>query len=265
MRTVDQRVFLTKRYFDVVSDTGAWAIAYDADLSFLGLQLRYRELTGTGIPPSCRTFGVRRKGDPSTTTFPFPGASAVWDGGETDQQLRFENAALRWTLTHLRSRATVTAGSTSPNGLGYGESLVLKHPPWSLGVQELWWGRYLSADTFLTWIVADGPQPIRFGIINGEATTHVEANASGATIANATVSLGDVYTQITFGDALAGRPRLLAQLGRLCGGSDFGIRQSKAIYTACVKTRMRDETGLVLAEHVTLGRSLGRELGKSPA
>jgi len=235
--------FLTKRYYDVVDANGAWAIAYDARLDWLGLA--YRELTGQGVPAGCRSLEFRCAAE----SFVFAGAAAHWHGGDVADGPSFENDALRWRLVKLRSRAEVGAGAVRFGGLGYGEEIALKRPPWRLGIREFRWGRYLSPVTFVTWIVADGDVPIRFGVHDSTPVAAVDADARGAQVGGAAVVFTGLKHRIASGDALAGRPGLLRALRRMFGGGAFRIEQDKAVYAARVRTPTREESGFVIAEH----------------
>lgn len=238
--------FLTKRYFDVVGADGAWAVAYDASIEYRGLALSYRELTGTGVPPGCRRFHLGRA---RTPFFGFREAAAYWEGGEVAHDMRVENAGLIWRLTHLRSEAHVKAPAAGFAGLGYGEELILKEPPWNLGIQEFWWGRYLSKDIFVTWIVAEGSSPIRFGLADGEASLRVQAGKDGASVGGVAIEYLGVKYRVSSGDALAGRPKILTTLQRYIGGKRFRIDQNKAVFACRVTTPGRQEEGFVLSEH----------------
>ena len=248
-------MFLTKRYFDVVSEDVAWAIAYDIAVPFAGVTLRYREMTSTGIAGPRWNMRLRRADAPAH--FRFSDIGATWTDERPAPEAYFDNDVLTWRLTQLRSRVVVETNSHFFEGLGYGETLTLKCAPWLLGIRELWWGRYLSAQTFLTWIIADGNIPIRFGVHDRLSTSAVAINESTISIGEASLHIGEERCRIASGDVFAGRPRLALLASRVMGGRGLAIRQDKAIYQATVSAGCGRESGLAVAEHVVFGPLLG--------
>lgn len=246
--------FLAKHYFDVVSDDGDWAIGYDVTLPFAGRHLRYRELTGSVVSRPRWTVRVPASEPPPEPSFRFGSCCADWEGSAVEQPIGYENDAVKWRLTGLRSRARVTTGGARIEGLGYGETLVLKRPPWLIGIDELWWGRYVSPRTFVTWIVADGALPIRFGVCDGTTSGEVRLDARGISVADARLDFGESQRRIASGDALRSRSWAVAGLCRLLGGRRLGLIQEKAVTRCAVKTPRSEESGWVMAEHVKLLR-----------
>lgn len=249
-------MFLTKRYFDVVNEDAAWAIAYDIAVPLGGVTLRYREVTGTGIRGPRWNMPLRTAD--AQAKFRFGDVGATWANEIQAPKAHFENEVLAWHLTQLRSRAMIETGSHRFEGLGYGETLTLKRAPWLLGINELWWGRYLSAQTFLTWIIANGERPIRFGVHDHLPTNAVAITGDSIRIGEATLHIAEERCRIASGDVFAGRPRVAYLACHLMGGRGVSLRQDKAVYQASVTTARGEESGLVLAEHVVFGPLLRR-------
>lgn len=242
-------MFLAKRYFDVVSESGAWAIAYDITMPLGLLTLRYCEVTGTGIGRP--RWKLRPWAGGVSGTFRVGDVGATWKDVEAPPEACFDNDMLTWRLSQLRSRAVISTRAQRFAGLGYGETLTLKRAPWLLGIGKLQWGRFLSAQTFLTWIIADGEKPIHFGVHGTTPTGAVTVAENTIGVGEAQIQLGEEHCRIATGDVFAGRPRMARLVCRALSG--FSIRQHKAVYNAHVTTATRMETGYALAEQVTFG------------
>jgi hypothetical protein len=83
-----------------------------------------------------------------------------------------------WECFAPAAIATLTRGSMQMTALGYVERLTMTAPPWSLGLDQLHWGRFIAKDTCLVWIDWRGPKPRRMVWWNGneakDAIVHEE-------------------------------------------------------------------------------------------
>lgn len=216
---------LRKQYFDAVAPDGTWWIAYRAEFRLWGARLRYEELTGsrrarpwwrlaTGAPPSVDRFGS-------------PAGWAEWQAAPPTKPPELETETLHWRLVGLGGG--FTAGPAPAVACEtYVEDLRLKVGPWALGLRTLWWGRVATDGLFVTWIVADGPKPICFAVVDDQIFR------DGVTFHGATLStpagdllLGAPLQTISAGDVRRGRSALLQLASRLVFGAG-AIRQEKA-------------------------------------
>lgn len=253
--------FLVKHYFDVVGEAGEWAIAYE----MAAAGMRYRELKGTGVAGSCWDLRMQAANAPAGTEYTFGACCARWDGGGIENGPCFESDVLRWRLTRLRCDASVHTPGAVFRGLGYGETVTLKRAPWHIGVEELWWGRFVSPQTFLTCIVADGARPIRFGVHDGASTADVEIARPHVRIGEAHLELLEREQEIAEGDVFGCRARLVQRVCRMLGASGLEIHQDKAVFRCKVTTPRGEESGFVIAEHVILRRLFRGEAREAQA
>jgi hypothetical protein len=74
---------------------------------------------------------------------------------------------LVWNCHHPKALAEVIYDGETYKGFGYAETLILPIKPWSLPIDELRWGRFLSDSYTLIWINWIGEYPINKIFFNG--------------------------------------------------------------------------------------------------
>ena len=168
---------LVKWYCDVVSEEGAGAILYSARLSWGVLRLGYaavrtfsprepprEQASGRGVEPP------RLAGDELVWRSGPLRANGWWhrDAPPLERRLVEGPAGMvHWHCHMPRARATLQVGDTRIDGLGYVECLRLGLPPWELGLRTLRWGRHLSREHWLVWILWEGIETRRWVWLDG--------------------------------------------------------------------------------------------------
>lgn len=248
---------LQKYYFDVVSAEGAYGTAYFGTLRALGFTLAFSELSSSVIQNSSTFLSISMKRRKIINDdFQFLDSArrleARWRGGCTfPSGLAYQNKVLRWELVQLRSLATILHHANPLLfGLGYGERVTLFASPFDLGIRNLFWGRYLSENAFMMWIVAEGIQPIQYGILDMSEYSQVSLTNDKVEIGGAKLVLGPEVRTIFDGDALQDKT-VLSALAILVYGRKPVLRQHKAVYNCEVQLASgRREHGFVIAETV---------------
>jgi hypothetical protein len=120
-----------------------------------------------------------------------------------------------WTCEAGAAHTSLVLGNCSVEGLGYAERLLLTVAPWRLPIDEMRWGRWISADarSAIVWIAWRGAEPATVVFVNGVRQTgavvtddHVTADRHTLTLSSPRVlharSIGDVLGRIRPLDAL---------------------------------------------------------------
>lgn len=233
---------LSKWYLDCVAADGETVIAYVADLGWSGLALRYTSVLDhrggeTRVSRSLRGYeSPAADGDTLTWSSTPLGVHGVWRAivpPVEEAILASADGSVAWRCVQPASLVAlrVADGEGGPpravNGLGYAEELTLTIPPWRMPIQELHWGRFVSAlddageHASLVWIDWRGPHAARVVCFGG---ARVEAEVSAERVAlsgGTTLSLDrrDVLREGAIGaTVLAAIPQLSANLpGRILG------------------------------------------------
>jgi hypothetical protein len=256
IETMATSFLLSKWYLDVVDRSGNGLIAYQADLSWGRLRLRYDGLIPIGQP------GFRERGN-------FRSASAVtesigllsWSADTVSgtwvrrspevshELLHSKEGTVCWRCAQPSSDVCVHMGDQELKGLGYAEKLDLSLAPWRLPIRELLWGRYVSPQHALTWIRWSGPEPRVILFFNGHRVEPIQVTASEISFADYSLRLpSTVVRDGTLGDTvLRGAGRLKALLPR----SIFSLREEKWGGPAELwKGQIKTDTGYVIHERV---------------
>jgi len=169
---------LSKWYLDVVGDNGDVFIAYTAEVRWGSLALRYASTLVQRVGSATRIDATLRgapepalEGERLTWASSLLGASGRWTACAPevrDTILERANGHVKWRCLMPRAAAEVTLPSGPViRGLGYVEHLTLTLAPWSMPINELWWGRFLSPDASLVWIDWRGPHQHQLVLLDG--------------------------------------------------------------------------------------------------
>jgi hypothetical protein len=82
---------------------------------------------------------------------------------------------VEWTCVAPASSVSVTLPGTGPvHGTGYAERIVMRVPPWQLGIHQLRWGRWISLDASRSavWIGWTGDAPRTLVFVDGQGATN---------------------------------------------------------------------------------------------
>lgn len=177
---------LTKWYLDVVTEAGAFAIAYWGEVRWGGVHLSFSAVQSgaRGVaapwqasahhidPPSCdgpdicwtaAPLGVLVEGRGTTPTI-------------SQELVATPQGRISWCAELPRAAMRIQLGDRLLEGLGYVERLELTLPPWRISAHTIRWGRFVTADVSMAWIDWKGDVPL----------THVFRD--GARLERATVS-----------------------------------------------------------------------------
>ncbi len=163
---------LSKWYMDVVSDDGDPFLAYHAELRWHALRIHYASVLD-GAWSLGSTPAPEMHADRVSWNVPALQLSGDWTGGAAAVSEEVLDGVV-WNCVRPCANACVETGGRKLAGLGYAERLTLTRAPWSLGIAELRWGRFLSATDWLVWIHLTGEHSKAITIHNGR---HVEADA----------------------------------------------------------------------------------------
>ena len=240
-----------KAYVDITDESGNWWIGYDAQLSWGPVRLNYREIGSRHSRSASQLrFGSRKVDGDSLVV---DQATLCLSGGLPGKAVGYRNEVLGWQVDRARADVRIIDGDVTRyvSAAGYGETVVLRAPPWELGIRELHWGRYLSPTRFLTWIVANGERPIRFGVVD-EKVCSAEVGLKGCMIqiGGCRVELKDELAPIADGNPISSRAWPIAAIAKWVAPS-FSLVQRKAVFRARVTNPdERCEDGLAIAEQV---------------
>jgi hypothetical protein len=186
---------LEKHYVDLVTAEGLYFIGYSARLILGSIRLGYSatlhhpEMSGIIEGPVLSARDAPTA-DESTLNWHCPrlGFDGQWQplvAAETVILHETNNGLVEWNCQQPAARAHVkTASGLTYSGLGYAELLNLTMPPWQLGLQTLYWGRYVSDKYSVVWIEWQGDHALTVLICNGQ-------RISDARISNNEVSCDD--------------------------------------------------------------------------
>jgi len=171
---------LSKWYFDCVADDGRTFIGYLAELRWKSLAIHYQSILLHPEKDGARTRSSLRRCRPPvvsrsrlTCKSPAFQIDGTWNALEPPIEatvLESDSGTIQWHCLRPRAAARVRIGKAQTiSGLGYAEHVRLTIPPWRLPLQELRWGRFLSATDSLIWMDWRGPYSKRLVFHNGSA------------------------------------------------------------------------------------------------
>lgn len=213
---------LIKWYSDCVTPGGDVFIAYCAELRWRAFSLSYAATLVRPLGENTRTattFTRARMPEVRNATLdwhcPALQADAQWTAqcpGFSEQVYRGDEGAIEWSCLQPQAAVRIQAGDVLMEGMGYAEQLVMTVAPWRMPIDELRWGRFVSAGEAIVWIQWRGAHQTEIVYENGRkvAASRITDDGieleSGATLA---FESAGVLRQGTLGStALAGIPGL---------------------------------------------------------
>jgi hypothetical protein len=210
---------LTKWYQDSVDPAGRAAIAYSTALAWRGLMVSWHAVAlyepGSSTrewTSMARTDLPARENGRITWQPRALGATFAADPLLDPFNVRFiddNRGVVDWTCEAGAARTSVALGNCSVEGLGYAERLLLTVAPWRLPIDEMRWGRWISADgrRAIVWIDWRGAEPATAVFVNGVRQAgavvtddHVTADRLALTLSSPRVlharSIGDILARI---------------------------------------------------------------------
>jgi hypothetical protein len=169
---------LSKWYLDCVTDEGEAFVGYSASVRWKALSLEYssilvRRTTGE-IQTKATLHGGKHpavSGGSVQWDCPSLKLSGTWHG--LQQPIRYKvfgasNTPTDWSCLQPHAIAEIEVKDMGTfKGFGYVDYLDLSAQPWKLPLDELRWGRFLSAEDSIIWMDFKGPSPETIVFRNG--------------------------------------------------------------------------------------------------
>ncbi|MHB1095553.1 MAG: hypothetical protein ACYC3F_05205 [Gemmatimonadaceae bacterium] len=189
-----ERFALEKWYLDAVDSDGSAAIAYWAQLTWLGVDVTWHNVCryARGAAPEERS-SLRRVPPPSVVD-----GRVVWESkrlaletvhdpktpGVTVTMLDDARGRVTWECLAPSALMRATDDGVIRKGTGYVERITMSVLPWEMPIDELRWGRWMSEDATasLVWIDWRGPSPQRWVIHNGAHCNDASVGDDGVTL-----------------------------------------------------------------------------------
>lgn len=229
---------LTKWYLDCVDDEGRTAIVYWTALTRPSLALswhsvsswapgespRHRSSLANVKPPEHRQRSITFASDALACNVSCEPRLAPFGRRLLDSA----NGAVDWRCEAgaARTRISLPHGATI-RGSGYVESLALTVSPWRLPIEELRWGRWISADVTqsLVWIDWRGSHPLTHAFLDGAALRDGAVTGDAVGAGDLTLTLSDPHTlhARSLGDIV----RTIPQAAALVPDSWLALRDCK--------------------------------------
>ena len=129
-----------------------------------------------------------------------------------EQVYRSDQGVIEWSCLQPQSSVRICAGDVLLEGPGYAEQLHMTLPPWSMPIDELRWGRFVTAGDAIVWIQWHGAHRTEIAYENGHRIAAVRIADDGIELESGTTLAFEhaaVLRQGTLGStALAGIPGL---------------------------------------------------------
>jgi hypothetical protein len=168
---------LAKWYFDCVAENGETIIGYSAIVQWKKFKLHYTSLLQGSFTASFTSLRFllptefpQQHNDTITWSCDGLDAHGSWKRmyPPTERTLhQNEHGSIRWSCIMPCAETAMRIGDRHLYGFGYVEFLEMTIPPWKLPIDELRWGRFLSAPDSLVWIDWKGANPLRLAVHNG--------------------------------------------------------------------------------------------------
>lgn len=145
---------------------------------------------------------------------------------------------VEWTCVAPAAAATINFPGRPPiHGTGYAEFMVMRVPPWRLGIRQLRWGRWISADASRSaaWIGWTGDPTHRWVFVDGKRAAQDEISDVAIDVGDATLVLGDRRTlhDRTLGRTLGRVPALRAVVPKAM----LSLRETKWLRSGALCSR----------------------------
>ena len=172
---------LSKWYMDCIDDDGNMFIGYAAFIKWKDISFNYsNSLIYAGkISTSTSLMRVQApvmNGNELNWNSRGLKVSGTWKADAvsvSERLIKNEKGAIDWNCVMPKAIAGVRTRDLFFKGLGYAEKLDMTMKPWDLAVQEIRWGRFVSENCCLVWIVWKGPSPLTIAYLDGEKITEL--------------------------------------------------------------------------------------------
>lgn len=214
------KFFLSKWYFDCVSDDGEAFIGYCAEMRWRTLSidytstLHYRRNQKVRAATSLRKIALPRVKD----------SCLQWDSShlavtgkwipitQPIKRTLVESEAgnIEWNCLQPNAKAEITVDNYRIEGSGYVDHVTMTIPPWQLPFDQLRWGRFHANNDSLVWLDWQGRSEINLAFHNGAPIESPVIDAHG-------LRARDVSLDLDAGDVLREGPLLKTALAKVPG------------------------------------------------
>ena len=249
---------LVKWYMDCVTDEGEAAVVYCADLQWRGMRatigsvLENCDGTDARTRTSLGRFRIVCSGDNLAVEHRKLKVTGSWQAiCSAFQRTVYEEAggSIVWNCLQPGSRVKMRTGDRELEGLGYAECLTITVTPWHLPLQQLRWGRFVSAERSVAWVDWQGKHTASLAVVDGTERKLMSASESEVAIESGILKIAE-------GVSLRGgrlRSTILPgarALKRLFPASLFNIRERKWKSRGTFVDRGQTSRGWVIHEVV---------------
>jgi hypothetical protein len=214
------KFFLSKWYFDCVSDDGEAFIGYAAELRWRTLTIDYSSTLHYRRNQKVRTATSLRKIAPPRVQDSY----VHWDSSHLgvigkwtpftqpiDRILvESETGYIEWNCLQSNATAEISVENNRIEGNGYVDHVMMTIPPWQLPFDQLRWGRFHSNSDSIVWLAWQGGNEINLAFYNGAPIESPIIDAHG-------LRSRDVSLELDTGDVLREGPLLRTALAKVHG------------------------------------------------
>ena len=206
--------FLRKWYMDCIDEVGNLFMGYSGSFRWKMIQASYSSTLTCNAQGEIKTASTLRELSHPTRsegTLQWIHNKLKTTGHWTsiDKAIRQnifsdKSGSIIWTCEQPRAIAEVEINNISlSSAIGYTETIDMTILPWRLPISKLRWGRFLSKNTMLIWIILEGKHTSNFVYYNGN-------RIADATIKNNKVVLNNKGITLRFYDTIVLRDGSLA-------------------------------------------------------
>jgi len=215
---------LKKWYLDCVDKDGDVWIGYCAALRWMGVSFSYSASIRRGrksltrSQPGDAAFPVESDGVVRWLA-PEVGVSTVelerTSPGVGRELWRSSEGSVTWRCVAPAATGSVKGEGWEMSGTGYAEVLEMTRSPWSLGIEEIRWGRFAAGSSSFVWIDCPGEDPVSVSFQNGREGSLRRVDESAVEATDGTTLLMSETTTIrdeSLSGTISTLPALVAKL-----------------------------------------------------
>lgn len=214
------KFFLSKWYFDCVSDDGEAFIGYSAEMRWRTLSidytstLHYRRNRKVRAATSLRKIGPPRVED-SYLQWGSNHLGVIGKWIPITQPIErtlveSEAGNIEWNCLQPNAKAEIAVDSYRIEGRGYVDHVTMTIPPWQLPFDQLRWGRFHANSDSMVWLDWQGGNEINLAFHNGAPVESLVIDAHG-------LRARDLSLELDTGDVLREGPLLKTALAKVPG------------------------------------------------
>jgi hypothetical protein len=214
------RFFLSKWYFDCVSDDGEAFIGYAAEMRWRTLSIDYTSTLHYRPNRKVRTATTLRKIAPPRVEDSY----LQWNSRHLDvfgkwititqpikrHLLESEAGNIEWNCPQPNAKAEIVVDNSRIEGSGYVDHVIMTIPPWQLPFEQLRWGRFHANDDSIVWLDWQGRNEINLVFHNGVPIENLVIDTHS-------LRAREVSLELETGDVLREGPLLKTALARVPG------------------------------------------------